>query len=58
MPMDNVDKVLDMAKEFGGAQFSETPPAGGDGSLVQAVVLHEAEAPSTRATQEASNPNH
>ena len=36
--------------------FFETPPAGVEESLVQAVVMHEGEAPSTRATQEASNP--
>ena len=54
--MDNLDKVLDTAKEFDGAQFSETPPAGVEESLVQAVVMHEAGAPSTRATQVAINP--
>ena len=56
VPIDNIDKVLDVAKEFDGAQFSEKTPASVEGCLVQAVVLHEAEVPSTRATQEASNP--
>jgi len=54
--MDNIDKVLDMAKEFDGAQFSETLSAGVEKSLVHAVVMHGAEAPSTRAKQEASKP--
>ena len=53
---DNIDKVLEMAKEFDGAQFSETPPAGVEESLVQAVVMHQTKAPSTQATQVASNP--